>query len=143
MNSESTNTLLHSTRDRMTSAESAIIQKRALFSFIETLSSNGIRCHARVSRNGSKMYTQYFARVGSQLIPIGDPSMRKIKPRELSEFKLEYYREDDPTQYEYCIIADKAEDAVGAARAYCHSRSVAQAVLVDDGDNFIWEVEND
>ena len=134
-----TDASLHSIRSRMTESESAIIQKRALFGFMATLRSNGIRCHAKVNRSGGKMYTQYFARVGDQLIPIGDPSMKKSIPPVVQEYILNYYLQDSIEEYEYCIMAENAEDAKEAARAYCNSRLTSQAMLVDANETFIWE----
>ena len=134
------NTVLHMSRAIMSEQDSAVIEKRALQDLLETLNANGIKCHAAVSKRDNLFVTQYYARVGSNNIPIGHPYTKKLQEMsEMKEYTLEYYIVDCPEEYHYNIMAFCAADATEAAKAYCSPRKISQATLVDSTDEFIWE----
>ena len=136
------NTVLHMSRSVMSEQARATIEKRALQDLIETLNANGIKCHAAVSKRDNVLRTQYYARIGSSIVPIGTPSVKTLTTvTEFREYNLEYYTKGASDQYSYTIMALCDADAVEAAKAYCSMRStsIGQATLVDSEDNFIWE----
>lgn len=134
------NTVLHMNRSIMSENDSAVIEKRALQDLVETLNSNGIKCHAAISKRDNVLVTQYYARVGSNIIPIGHPHRKKLrKMSEMKEYTLKYYLIDFPEEYHYNIMAFCDADATEAAKAHCAGRTTSQATLVDAEDNFVWE----
>ena len=139
-NTTPSNTVLHMNRAIMSEQDSAVIEKRALQDLLETLNANGIKCHAAVSKRDNLLVTQYYARVGMNVIPIGHPYKKKLqKMSEMKEYTLEYYLIDRPEQYHYSIMAFCDADAAEAAKAYCTPRNISQAVLAGAEDNFVWE----
>ena len=134
------NTVLHMNRSIMSENDSAIIEKRALQDLVETLNSNGIKCHAAISKRDNLLVTQYYARVGSNIIPIGHPHKKKLrKMSEVREYTLKYCLINCPEEYHYSIMAFCDADAAEAAKAYCTHRNISQSVLVDVEDNFALE----
>lgn len=134
------NTVLHMNRSVMSENDSAIIEKRALQDLIEKLNANGIKCHAAISKRDNLLVTQYYARVGCNIIPIGHPHKKKLrKMSEMKEYTLKYYLIDCPEEYHYSIMAFCDADATEAANAYCTPRNISQSVLADSEDNFVWE----
>ena len=139
-NTTPSNTVLHMSRAIMSEQDSAVIEKRALQDLLETLNANGIKCHVAISTRDNLLVTQYYARVGSNIIPIGHPHKKKLqKMSEMKEYTLEYYLIDRPEQYHYSIMAFCDADAAEAAKAYCTPRNISQAVLAGAEDNFVWE----
>ena len=134
------NTVLHMNRSVMSENDSAIIEKRALQDLIEKLNANGIKCHAAISKRDNLLVTQYYARVGCNIIPIGHPHRKKLREMsEMKEYTLMYYLIDFPEEYHYAVMAFCDADAIEAARAHCAGRTTSQATLVDAEDNFVWE----
>lgn len=139
-NTTPSNTVLHMNRAIMSEQDSAVIEKRALQDLLETLNANGIKCHVAISKRDNLLVTQYYARVGMNVIPIGHPYKKKLqKMSEMREYTLEYYLIDRPEQYHYSIMAFCDADAIEAAKAHCAGRTTSQATLVDAEDNFVWE----
>lgn len=139
-NNVPSNTVLHMSRSIMSENDSAVIEKRALQDLIETLNTNGIKCHAAISKRDNLLVTQYYARVGNNIIPIGHPHKKKLrKMSEMKEYTLQYYLVGHPEEYHYTIMAFFKSDAIEAAEAYCMHRNISQATLVDNEDNFVWE----
>ena len=131
---------LHTSKSIMSEQDNAVIGKRALQTLIETLASQGIKCHIKVHKKDNTLVTQYYARVGDSLVPVGHAEQRKLlDPVPLVEYSLNYYLKDDPAYYSYVIMAYCHADAIDAAQAYLKQRRAAQAVLVDSEDNFIWD----
>ena len=140
MKDSPSNTVLHMNRSIMSEQDSAVIEKRALQDLIETLNANGIKCHAAISKRDNVLVTQYYARVGSNIIPIGHPHKKKLrKMSEMKEYTLKYYLIGFPEEYHYNIMAFCDADAIEAAKAYCTPRNISQSVLADFEDNFVWE----
>ena len=134
------NTVLHMNRSIMSENDSAVIEKRALQDLIEVLNAEGVKCHAAISKRDNLLVTQYYARVGNNIIPIGHPHKKKLrKMSEMKEYTLKYYLIDSPEEYHYTIMAFCDSDAVEAANAYCTPRRISQSVLADSEDNFVWE----
>ena len=134
------NTVLHMNRSIMSENDSAIIEKRALQDLIEKLNANGIKCHAAISKRDNLLVTQYYARVGCNIIPIGHPHKKKLlKMSVMKEYTIKYYLIGCLEEYHYTIMAFCDADAVEAAKAYCTPRKISQATLVDNEDNFVWE----
>ena len=134
------NTVLHMNRSIMSENDSAVIEKRALQDLIETLNANGIKCHAAISKRDNLLVTQYYARVGNNIIPIGHPHRKKLrKMSEMKEYTLKYYLIGFPDEYHYTIMAFCDADAAEAATAYCTPRNISQSVLAGAEDNFVWE----
>ena len=134
------NTVLHMNRAIMSEQDSAVLEKRALQDLLETLNANGIKCHVAISKRDNLLVTQYYARVGMNVIPIGHPYKKKLqKMSEMREYTLEYYLIDCPEQYHYSIMAFCDADAAEAAKAYCTPRNISQAVLAGAEDNYVWE----
>ena len=132
---------LHTSKSIMSEQDNAVVTKRALQTLIETLASHGIKCHIKVHKKDNNLVTQYYARLGDSLVPIGHADTRKLsKPALLVEYSLSYYLADDPTEYWYSIMAYCHEDAIEACAAYLSQRRATQAMLVDSEDNFIWEL---
>ena len=135
-----TNTVLHMNRSIMSEQDSAVIEKRALQDLIETLNVNGIKCHAAISKRDNLLVTQYYARVGSNIIPIGHPYKKKLRNMsEMKEYTLKYFLVNTTEEYHYTIMAFCDSDAVEAAKAYCAPRNISQSVLTDSEDNYVWE----
>lgn len=135
------NQALHTSKSIMSEQDNAVIGKRALQTLIETLTREGIKCHIKVAKKDNMLVTQYYARVGDSLVPIGHADARKLsKMSPLAEYSLNYYLKDAPNENSYTIMAYSHADATEAAYAFCRSSSVSQAVLVDSEDNFIWEM---
>ena len=140
MNYSPSNTVLHMNRSIMSENDSAVIEKRALQDLIETLNANGIKCHAAISKRDNLLVTQYYARVGNNIIPIGHPHRKKLrKMPEMMEYTLKYYLIGFPDEYHYSIMAFCDADAAEAAKAYCTPRNISQSVLAGAEDNFVWE----
>ena len=134
------NTVLHMNRSIMSENDSAVIEKRALQDLIETLNANGIKCHAAISKRDNVLVTQYYARVGNNVIPIGHPHKKKLRKMSgMKDYTLMYYLIDFPEEYHYNIMAFCDADAIEAAKAHCAGRTTSQATLVDAEDNFVWE----
>ena len=139
-NTTPSNTVLHMSRAIMSEQDSAVIEKRALQALIETLNANGIKCHAAVSKRDNLLVTQYYARVGMNVIPIGHPHKKRLqKMPEMMEYTLKYYLIGFHEEYHYTIMAFCDADAIEAAKAYCTPRNISQAVLAGAEDNFVWE----
>ena len=134
------NTVLHMNRSIMSENDSAVIEKRALQDLIEVLNAEGIKCRAAISKRDNVLVTQYYARIGGTLVPIGHADTRKLTAvSPLGEYSLNYYLKDSPAKYGYTIMAYCQADATEAASAFCKNRHVSQATLVDIEDNFVWE----
>ena len=139
-NTTPSNTVLHMSRAIMSEQASAVIEKRALQDLLETLNANGIKCHVAISKRDNLLVTQYYARVGSNIIPIGHPYKKKLqKMSEMEEYTIKYYLLDFPEEYHYTLMAYCDADAIEAAKAHCAGRTTSQATLVDAEDNFVWE----
>ena len=125
----------------MSEQDNAVVTKRALQTLIETLAAQGIKCHIKVHKRDNTLVTQYYARLGDSLVPIGHADTRKLTSVvPLVEYSLNYYLKDEPAEYSYTIMAYCTADAIEAAHAYLKYRGAAQAMLVDSEDNFIWEL---
>ena len=139
-NTTPSNTVLHMSRAIMSEQDSAVIEKRALQDLIETLNAEGIKCHVAISKRDNLLVTQYYARVGMNVIPIGHPYKKKLqKMPEMKEYTFKYYLIDCPEEYHHNIMAFCDADAIEAAKAYCTPRNISQSVLADAEDNFVWE----
>ena len=135
------NQALHTSKSIMSEQHNAVVGKRALQTLIETLASEGIKCHIKVHKRDNTLVTQCYARIGDTLVPVGHADTRKLSALSpLAEYSLNYYLEDSPAEYSYVIMAYCTADAVEAAHAYLKQRRVTQAMLVDSEDNFIWEL---
>ena len=134
------NSVLHMHRSLMPENAIETIERRALQDLIETLNAEGIKCHAAISKRENLLVTQYYARVGDSLIPIGHPRKKKLRTMsEMKEYTLKYYLIDFPEEYHYTLMAFCDADATEAAEAHCAGRTTSQATLVDAEDNFVWE----
>jgi len=134
------NSVLHMNRSIMSDQDSAVIEKRALQDLIETLNANGIKCHAAISKRDNLLVTQYYARVGMNVIPIGHPHRKKLRKMSgMKEYTLKYYIIDCHEEFHYDIMAFCIADAVEASEAHCRPRNISQAMLVDGEDNLVWE----
>ena len=140
MKDSPSNTVLHRSRSNMSENDSAVIEKRALQNLIETLNANGIKCHAAISKRDNLLVTQYYARVGCNIIPIGHPHRKKLREvSDMKDYTLMYYLTDFPEEHHYAVMASCDADAIEAAKAHCAGRTTNQATLVDAEDNFVWE----
>ena len=134
------NSVLHMNRSLMPENAIETIEKRALQDLIETLNAEGIKCHAAISKRDNVLVTQYYARVGNNVIPIGHPHKKKLRTMsEMKEYTLKYFLIDCPEEYHYNIMAFCDADATEAAEAYCTPRNISRSVLADSEDNFVWE----
>ena len=134
------NSVLHMHRSLMPENAIETIERRALQDLIETLNAEGIKCHAAISKRDNVLVTQYYARVGNNVIPIGHPRKKKLRTMsEMKEYTLKYFLIDCPEEYHYSIMAFCDADAIEAAEAYCTPRNISRSVLADSEDNFVWE----
>ena len=134
------NSVLHMHRSLMPENAIETIERRALQDLIKTLNAEGIKCHAAISKRENLLVTQYYARVGDSLIPIGHPHKKKLRNMsEMREYTLKYCLINCPEEYHYSIMAFCDADAAEAAKAYCTPRNISQSVLVDVEDNFALE----
>ncbi len=119
----------------------AVVQKRALQHLVGILKSEGIKCHAAVSRQDNVLVTQYYVRVWDNIIPVGHPSIVRLKDTPAAkQYVLSYYLKDIVREFQYDIVAFAVSDALEAAQAYCDVRSISTATLTDSEDNFVWEL---
>jgi len=134
------NTSIHNGLSVMNPYDIAVVQKRALQHLVGILKSEGIKCHAAISRQDNVLVTQYYVRVWDNIIPVGHPSIVRLKDTPAAkQYVLSYYLKDIVREFQYDIVAFAVSDALEAAKAYCDVRSISTATLTDSEDNFIWE----